>query len=70
MSITINENELIRIISKLKDAMSYIDNGAYMYEKEYENENEDIVNELQSGINILEDVVYSLEKLLKRGEKR
>jgi len=68
VSITIKKEELIRIIGKLRDALSYIDNGAFIYEENYGNENEDLVDELQSGMNIIEDVIKELRKLIREGE--
>jgi exonuclease VII small subunit len=70
MSITINEKELRKIVSELEDALALIANGAYLYEENYDGENEDILNEIRSGEAILESVIDSLEKLLKRGEKQ
>ena len=70
MSITIEKAKLIKIIGMLRDALSYIDNGAFIYEEEYENENEDLVDELRSGIDILNDVIKELRKLVGEGEEQ
>jgi len=69
MSITIEKEKLKEIIEKIKDAISYLDNGEYLYEEYHDSENEDIVNELDSAESILLRVVDELEKLVREGEK-
>jgi len=70
VAVSIEKGKLINIISKLRDAVSYIDNGKFIYEEEYGGENEDIVNEIQSGIDIIEDVIKELRRIVKEGEKQ
>jgi len=70
VAVSIEKGKLISIISKLRDAVSYIDNGKFIYEEEYSGENEDIVNEIQSGIDIIEDVIKELRRIVREGEKQ
>ena len=65
MKVSIEKSKLISIISKLRDAVSYIDNGKFIYEEEYGGENEDIINEIQSGIDVIEDVIEELRIIVR-----
>jgi hypothetical protein len=70
MRVSIEKEKLERIIEKIKDAISYLDNGEYLYEEYHNNENEDIVNELDTAETILLKVVDELEELVKQGEEQ
>ena len=63
MKVSIEKGKLVSIIGKLREATERIENAEITYEYEG-GVNEDIINELQTSIDVIEDVIEELRRIV------
>jgi len=63
MKVCVEKGKLVSIIGKLREATERIDNAEITYEYEG-GENEDIINELQTSRDVIEDVIEELRRIV------